>query len=249
MKLWFILFLCFISAAAFAQEKEVTGIVFDKESKARIAKVKVQNTTTGKSAYNTFKGEFNISAKPGDILVFSKPDHYSDTVTIKNYASLAIYMRSVAIQLREVSIRDTLLNPQKRLEATKDEFNKVYGSLAYRDVLNVSPFGVGISIDALYNIFSKSGRNAAHLQEIINRDYRQNIVDYRFNKAFVQGITGLKDPELSDFMYKYRPGYYLVTTASDYDFIASIRANLKRFRRNPRAYELAPLPAVQWSSQ
>jgi hypothetical protein len=55
MKLWLILFLCFISATAFAQEKEVSGIVFDKENKARIAKVKVQNTTTGKSAYNTFK--------------------------------------------------------------------------------------------------------------------------------------------------------------------------------------------------
>lgn len=249
MKLWIILFLCLITATAFAQEKEVTGIVFDKESKARIAKVKVQNTTTGKSAYNTFKGEFNINAKPGDVLVFTKPDHYADTVTIKNYASLAIYLRPVAIQLNEVTVRDTLLNPQKRLEATKNEFNKVYGSLAYRDVLNVSPGGAGISIDALYNIFSKSGRNAAHLQEIINRDYRQNIIDYRFNKAFVQGITGLKEPELTDFMLKYRPGYFLVTTASDYDFIASIRANLKRFRRNPRAYELAPLPAVKWSAQ
>jgi hypothetical protein len=38
--------------------------VFDKESKARIAKVNVLNTTSGKSVYNTFKGEFNIAAHP-----------------------------------------------------------------------------------------------------------------------------------------------------------------------------------------
>jgi hypothetical protein len=53
--------------------------VFDKETKARIAKVNVLNITSGKSVYNTFKGEFNIAAKPGDVLIFSKADHYSDT--------------------------------------------------------------------------------------------------------------------------------------------------------------------------
>jgi hypothetical protein len=64
------LFLSIVCASAFSQQKEVTGIVFDKDTKARIAKVNVLNITSGKSVYNTFKGEFNIAAQPGDVLGF-----------------------------------------------------------------------------------------------------------------------------------------------------------------------------------
>jgi hypothetical protein len=42
-------------------------------------------------------------------------------------------------------------------------------------------------------------------------------------------------------MFKYRPGYYTVITANQYEFIATIRANLKRYLRNPKAFALPPL--------
>jgi len=241
MKLWILLFLCTACVSAFAQQKEVSGIVFDKESKTRIAKVYVLNSSTGQSVFNNLKGEFKINAAQGDELIFSKPGHYADTIKVKTTAALAVYMKPMAISLREVTIRDTLQNPEKQLEATKSEYNKIYGSLGYRDIFNLSPTGAGISIDALYNSFSKSGRNAAHLQEIIEKDYKQNVIDYRFNKTFVKGITNLKEPQLSDFMQKYRPGYYTITSASDYDFIAYIRTSLRRYLRNPHAFELSPL--------
>ncbi|MES2267732.1 MAG: hypothetical protein V4520_13300 [Bacteroidota bacterium] len=246
MKLWPAFFLSILCVNAFAQTKEVTGIVFDKDSKARVAKVNVLNSTSGKSTYNNFKGEFNIDAKPGDILIFSKPDHYNDTVKIKDYTALAIYLKPNAIALREVTIRDSFLSPQKRLANTQREYSKIYGSQYNADLLNVGSGGVGFSIDALYSAFSKSGRNAEKLRGIIDAEYRQNIIDYRFNKAFVQGITHLEEPKLTDFMHKYRPGYYLVTTANDYEFIDYIRKNLKRYQRRPNAYELAPLPQVTW---
>jgi hypothetical protein len=242
MKLWLPLLFCILYVSAFAQQKEVTGIVFDKENKVRIAKVNILNNTTKQSAYNNFKGEFTITAGIGDVIIFIKPDHHSDTLTIKNYLPLAVYMRPIAIQLQEVTIRDSVLNPQRRYLATKGEFNKVYGSIGNRDLLSIGQGTVGFSVDALYNMFSRSGRNAAHLQEIIDRDYKQSVIDYRFNKSYVAGITFLKDPQLTDFMFKYRPSYYMVTTASEYDFVAYVRTSAKRYKRNPRAFELAPLP-------
>lgn len=246
MKLWLAFFLSILWVSAFAQTKTVTGIVFDKDSKERIAKVNVLNTTSNKSVYNNFKGEFNIDAVPGDLLVFSKFDHNNDTIKVKDYAALAIYLRPSAIALREVTIRDSFLNPQRKLTNTQREYSKIYGSQYNPDLLNVGSGGVGFSIDALYNAFSKSGRNAEKLRGIIDAEYKQNVIDYRFNKAFVMGITHLEEPKLTDFMRKYRPGYYLVTTASDYEFIDYIRKNLKRYLRRPYAYELAPLPQVKW---
>lgn len=219
------------------------GIVIDNYTKEKIAKVNIVNIRTQQSVYNTLKADFKINVQVGDQLIVNKIGYFSDTISVQNYGSLLVYLKPTSRLLREVMIRDSVLSPQKRYMAIKKEYSKAYGSDAYRDVLSVSPgSGAGISIDALWNMLSRSGRNAQKLQNQIERDYRESLIDSRFNKTLVGRVTGLSDPQLTDFMFKYRPGYYQVMTANDYDFIASIKANLKRFRRNPKAFTLAPLP-------
>jgi len=241
MKKWLLLAFTMLALSGFAQQKPVEGIVFDRGTKERIARVNVRNLRNGQSIYNNLKAEFKLNAQPGDYLVFTKQGYFTDTVKVQSMAAMVIYLKATSIVLRDVNIRDTVLNPQKRLAQTRQQYNKVYGALGNRDILSVSPnSGAGIGIDALYNVFSKSGRNAEHLKDIIERDYRQDVVDYRFSKSFVQEITGLKEPQLTNFMYRYRPSYYLVTTASDYDFISTIKANVKRFLRYPNAASLPP---------
>lgn len=241
-KYGFLLLLTALSTIVKAQQKKVDGVTFDKNSKERIAKVNVLNLRTKESIYNNLQAEFHIGAQPGDKLVFSKQYYFSDTITVKDYSSLAVYLKPTAIMLQQVNVKDTAMTPQKKLEATKRDYNRIYGSLGNRDILSVSPYGgAGLSIDAIYNSLSRSGRNAEHLKEIIERDYHENIIDYRYNKTLVGSVTGLQDPQLSDFMRKYRPSYYMVATLSDYDFIAIIRSNYRRYLRNPRAFTIPPL--------
>jgi hypothetical protein len=245
MKFWTLILFLIISTKIIAQERFVDGIVFDKYTKERIAEVNVQNITSGKSIYNSIKGEFKISAQLGDLLVFTRQNYRNDTLKIKSYSSLAVSMDRLSIQLMEVTIRDSLATPEEQLAATKRDYNKIYGSIADKDLLSVSPGeGAGLSIDALWNSFSREGRNATHLRETIQGDYYQNVIDYRFNRTLVARITGLRDLQLTDFMRKYRPGYYFVITASDYDFITSIKANLRRYLRRPRTYSLPALPSI-----
>jgi hypothetical protein len=242
MKWTLFVVLFFTVSKALAQEVTVLGIVFERDNKYRVAAVNIQNTSTGFSAFNNLKGEFKVKAKAGDLLIFSRPDYFPDTITVQNNAPLAVYMRRTAIQLKEVTIYEDKLNPEKKLGATKNEYNKAYGSLAYDDMLSVpSSGGAGLSIDALYNAFSREGRNAAKLRATIQADFEQNVIDYRFNRTFVGNITGLKDDRLTSFMRRYRPGYYTTKTATDYEFIAMIHNNLKRFLRNTRIYTLPPL--------
>src|ERR1700743_359345 len=135
---------------AFAQEKHVDGIVVDKYTNERIAIVHIRNTTAGQDIYDNLKGEYNIAANIDDILIFTKEGYYPDTLKVENYTSQAVYLKRTAIQLNEVTIRDTVLNPRARLAATKRDYNKVYGSLSDKDLLSVSPGdGAGLSIDAL----------------------------------------------------------------------------------------------------
>jgi hypothetical protein len=231
-----------LTLKGYSQEKSIAGIVFDKNGNDRVARVNVINITTGKSVFNNLNGVFNIEAQPGDQLVFKKPDYYQDTIKIDSHLPLAIYLRQISIQLPEVTIRDSALNPRSRLAKTKAENNKAYGTLANRDILSMPTMGgAGLSIDALWNSFSREGRNAAHLRAIIDQDYKQDVIDFRFNRTLVSNVTKLKEKQLTDFMQKYRPGYYFVTKANEYQFITSIKANLKRYLRNPRAYALQPL--------
>ncbi|GAB2988017.1 carboxypeptidase-like regulatory domain-containing protein [Mucilaginibacter puniceus] len=226
----------------FAQEKSIAGIVFDKNSQDRIARINVVNLNTGKSVYNNLNGVFTIEAETGDRLVFKKQDYYNDTVKIENHLPLAIYLSRTAIQLREVTINDSVLSPKDRLALSKKENSRAYGTLANRDLITTPIMGgAGGSIDALWNMLSGEGKNAANLRDYIDLDYRRDVIDYRFNRALAGRITGLKDKQLTDFMQKYRPGYYFVIKASEVEFISSIKTNLKRYLKNPKAYSLQPL--------
>jgi hypothetical protein len=253
MRFGLLIFFCALGFRVFAQQDkplpplqpgQVEGVVYDKDTKDRIARTNIINTTTGKSFYNNLKGEFRIDAHAGDKLVFLREEYLPDTVIVKENTGMAVSLQRLAIPLREVTIRDSLFTPLQRLRATRKEFSKAYGSSSYDDFLSTSPGGgAGISIDALWNSLSASGRNAKHLQGLIQSDYQQNVIDFRFNRSFVGGITKLKDQELTNFMTRYRPGYYMVTTASEYEFITYIRNNVRRYLRNKKLYVQPPLTA------
>jgi hypothetical protein len=225
---------------AFAQDKQVDGIVFDKETQERIAKVSILNQGTNENIYDNLKAEFKIKAKPGDVLIFSKTGYLNDTLKIGNETSIVVYLKRTSIQLKEVSIND-IVNPEKRYEATRREFSSIYGTSANHDLLNIGNGGAGLSIDGLYNMLSFKGRNATRLRATIERDYHENVIDARFNKKFVNSITGLEEPALSDFLFKYRPSYYAVTHYSDYEFIKYTMNSFVRYKRNPYAYALPSL--------
>jgi len=245
MKFRLILLFLILSVKCFSQEKALAGIVFDKETKIRLARILVQNTTSGETAYNNLNGVFTINAEVGDQLIFSKQDYISDTIKVDSHVPIAVYMGKLAIQLREVTIRDTALTPEKKLAATKREYSRAYGTLANYDLLNMSSQGAGLGIDALWNMFSREGKDAKQLRAMVERDYKEDVIDYRFNKTLVGRITGLKDKKLVDFMQKYRPGYYFVLNATDYEFISSVKNNYKRYLRNPKAYTQPSLTQVK----
>ncbi len=225
----------------YAQEKPIQGIVFDQATKERIARVLVSNLRTKANTFNNLKGEFTMPVRLNDLLIFSKIGYYNDTIRIFALQTIPVYLKRSSIILREVTIRDSALSAQKKLDENKREFNQVYGALANKDLLTVGSNGAGIGIDAIYNMLSRRGRNASKLREIIDRDYKAQIVDARFNRIAVSSVTGLKGDLLNSFMYRYRPDYNMVVMLNDYDFISYIKSCYNRFRRNPSAYYLPPL--------
>ncbi|RZL18297.1 MAG: hypothetical protein EOO96_27710 [Pedobacter sp.] len=241
-----IAFVFFISLSAmlFAQTKPVQGVVIDKESKQRLAKVYIYNTRSGDGLYNTTKGEFSTVAIPGDTLVAALAGYGVDTVIFKGQSAAYFQLKPLGIRLRDVLIREKKLSPQEQYEKTIKEYRYATQRGSSKDLINLGNGGVGLGIDAIYNLLSRQGKNARHLQKILEKDYREDMIDYRFTAGLVQQILNIKDPELKDFMQQYRPTYQFVLDANDYAFNLFIRNAYRSYRMNPQALRLPALPQL-----
>lgn len=238
------LFCCFFCGIALAQKKSVQGFVIDKVSKQRLATVYIYNSHNDDGIYNNSKGEFTTQAAVGDTLFAVRQGYGLDTVVYKGSA-IFFQLKPLAIQLKEVSIIGSSLSPKERYAQRTREFKYATDLGSSKDLLNLSSRGVGLGIDAIYNLLSRKGKNARHLQAILERDYKEEIIDYRYNPAFVGRVLRIKDFELKDFMQQYRPSYDFVLAASDYAFIVFVRNNYASYKRNPKAFRLQPLPVIK----
>jgi len=245
-KAFYIICLLILSAGRLlAQDKPLQGIVFDKDSKQRLTRVYIFNTRTGEGFYNTTKGEFKTLARTGDVLVAALQGYGVDTISIKSESTLLFYLRRNSIQLQEVVVRDSLKTPSEALKQAQEEYNTIYSKGAVKDVFTTGGSngggGAGLSINALYNLLSKEGKNARMLQKIIERDYRDAMIEYRFTKNLVNNITGLSGTKLTDFKQQYKPGYYFILKANDYELIQYIQQSYQSYLENPAANRLEPL--------
>ncbi|HYK76880.1 MAG TPA: carboxypeptidase-like regulatory domain-containing protein [Daejeonella sp.] len=234
-----------LSGKLFAQEKAIQGIVFDKDTKQRLARVYIYNVNTSKGFYNNSKGEFSATASQGDILVAALQGYSVDTVSVGVQNTVLFYLKRTTIQLREVTVRDTLKSPQEKLKQTQKEYHDAYTKGNVKEIFtpgsNQGTGGSGLSINTIYNLLSKEGRNARELQKIIERDYNEAIISYRYTASLVSSVTGLKGEGLTDFMQQYRPSYNFVIEANDYQLIEFIKNSYQRYKENPAAFRLPPL--------
>ena len=234
-----------LAGKSIAQVKTVQGIVFDTDSKQRLSRVYIYNTTTSKGFYNNSKGEFTTVASPGDILVAALQGYRVDTLSVGSANILLFYLKQTSIRLKEVRIQDSLKNPTEQLKETQRAYKGAYTKGNTKDIFTSggsnSAGGAGLSINTLYNLLSKEGKNARQLQKIIERDYHEAMVAYRYNSVLVTDVTGLKGAQLTDFMQQYRPTYSFVIEANDYELITFIKTSYQRYLQNPSAHRLDSL--------
>lgn len=240
--LFLLLALCYFQL--FSQTKPVQGFVVDKDSKLRLAKVYIYNPANDDGIYNNNKGEFTSTAKVGDTLFAALSGYGMDTVIYKGQNAIIFQLKSLSIKLKEVKIYGKALSPQDQYSKTLKDYKYAIDKGNTSDLLNVGLGGVGLGIDAIYNLLSRQGKNARHLQAILERDYREAIIDYRFRSDYIKSVVATNDTELTDFMLQYRPTYQFVLSASDYSFVQYVKNSFASYKRNPAMFRLPSLPKM-----
>lgn len=238
-----LLLLAILFPFAIFGQQSIDGLVLDKETQQRIAKVYIQNLGSNTHIFNNTRGEFSLVLSKGDVLLASKEGYFNDTLIVADQKVLIFHMRRSSIYLKEVLVV-ARKSPEEILKQRKSEYDRAYKLADPGDLFTVGATGAGLSIGNIYNLLSKDGKNARRLTELIQKEYQENVVDSRFTPDLVQRITGLKDVYLQHFMRIYRPSYYFVVAANAYELSAYVKNKYALFKLDPNLKKLPILPSI-----
>jgi hypothetical protein len=214
----FLLVICTI--LSHAQVREITGLVTcnnERQSGAIIKNINLRIQTISNE-----RGEFAIKTKTSDTLITIKDGYFKDTLLIAEQQYLIIEMHKNPLVLKEVVINGTAITPASTYEANKKEYKKIY---FLGDNSGIFFSGSLVNIDKLNNALGKKGHEARRLQHTLTKDYKNSVVDKRFNLLAAR-ITGYKGKTLSDWIMENRPSYEMVIKATDYDLVQYIKGKL-----------------------
>lgn len=227
---------CILSLSSSAQERSVYGRVVDSTMHAGINGLIIQNKTTGQLVNSNQSGDFYIRAQSGDSIFVA--DLGYDRVGVvfdgKNKYPV-IATKTQPKMLREVVITE---KRAEELQAEIEDFlnNPNHSGAIRQEILgnvintNTTMPGLGISIDALYDLWSKRGIETRKVADLKYADVKEFYVDLKYNRKMVAQVTKLEDEEIDDYMKFCKPQDDFILRASDYDLTNNMLSCLKEFR-------------------
>lgn len=213
-------------------QQKVEGIVFDQDTKQRIAKVLVVNNDSKANVFNNVRGEFEIYAEEGDLLIAQKENYFNDTLVYEGQKVVLFNLKKTAIHIATVTVMGNK-SPEQILAQRRVDYDKAYKLADPGDYFSIGQNGAGLSINAIYNLLSREGKNARRLTNYFQREYEENTIDHRFTKELVRSLTDLDGELLDNFMTRFRPDYYFVKYASHYQLLEYVKKNFEIFKINP----------------
>lgn len=235
-----VFFLGIISSHSFAQNIEkVSGVVIDRLKQKRLAQVYIENVSRKQKTFSDLHGIFTIMAQASDTLLFAHPSFFNDTIILKtNTKSLICYLYPNGKTLQEVRVVAPRIGSKESIKNTlKENAKAIEQYQRNEDLISVGNIGAGISIEAIYQNFSKEGQDLRELQKVIRVDYEARVVEEHFSKELVARVTRLQGEELSNFIYFFKPSYTFVMTHSTYELIKYIQRSYTSFKICPAVFK------------
>ena len=224
-------FFLFINLQETFAQVRLSGMVADQDSKTGLPFVSIVNKRTMTGTLSNENGRFYIEALPGDTLEFSMLSYAQKQLIVPGMSvSQDIYMHKRLFELQGVNVRGR--SYQKDSLATRDEYGRYfdYHKPGALDVLKTLPAN---PITALsYLVPSKTRKRKEQFHEQLLYWEKEKFIDYRYSPELVGKMTKLQSPELDSFMYKYRPGYQFLNSASDYDLLLYIKQSFEEYKHS-----------------
>ncbi|MEN5195454.1 hypothetical protein [Sphingobacterium faecium] len=238
-----ILLLFFAIVPTAIAQKKIEGIVSDFHTKQRISKVTIRNIRTNEEVYNNTKGEFSIVAEKGDALIATSREYFPDTVVVSMSPVILFHLKRESIYIDEVSVV-AKKDPDEILKKAKTDYEKAFRLSESGDLFSVGQNGAGLSINSIYSLFSREAKNAKRLKKLIENDYKDNVIEYKFSTQLVSRTTGLTGDELDKFRRIFKPSYFFIISCTQYELTNYIKDCYQKYQKNPSRYFIEPLPTI-----
>lgn len=200
----------------------------------------VININSGVRKISNRSGYFTIQVKQTDTLIVTAIGYDSLRLTSlhfdtsKNIDSILVWMKPKAARLKEVKIvasnpkRDSLARAAAEFLKTDPLMNN------YDRILNREKGGLMSPLTAIYQQFSKEGRDMAHFEDFVAYMEKQKLVDKRYNRNVIKRVTKLHELQLDEFMVFCKLSKDFVIESSDYDLIKAIQDCERNFMAQPK---------------
>jgi hypothetical protein len=235
-KIFVFIYLFVFAFSGFSQEKSIYGKVIDSSTKKGISTLNVLNKRSNQVVATNDTGDFYIRAMAGDSIIITsfgynrkgilwdgKERNPVFEVKLQPFMLQELVVKDKKLSDLHKEIQDFLANPND----SKAIRNEILKSMLNT---NTSQPGIGISIDALYDMFSKEGKVNRKLADMQFQDAKSFYADLKYNKQVVAQITHLQEEDLADFMVFCKPTKDFILNATDYELTFKILKCLGDFR-------------------
>lgn len=223
-------FFFFISMKVTVAQVRLSGMVADQETKTGLPFVSIVNKRTMTGTLSNESGRYYMEAIPGDTLEFSMLSYAPKLLIVPMLSSSQdVYLQKRMFELQGVNVQGK--NYRNDSMALRDEYGRYfnYHKPGAMDVLKTLPAN---PITALsYLVPSKVRKRKEQFHEQLLYWEKEKFIDYRYSPELVGKMTKLQSPELDSFMYKYRPGYQFLNSASDYDLMLYIKQSFETYQK------------------
>ncbi len=226
----------------------VAGYVFEESSGEPLPYVNVYVKRTRRGTITDTAGYFIIQAKINDTLTFSSLGYDRKYVVINdsstdNSKPLIVFLDTRVYQINSVDVIALKRYKQLEFEITNmklpdDDIVYAYRNFPFRPAdidyysrVNAPGFGLVFSpISALYDMFSKEGKERQKLEEIQQKDRLNEVIDAKVSIEMVMKVTGLSKSETNIFIDWCGFSTGFVNGLTEYDLISVIVYKYKQYK-------------------
>jgi hypothetical protein len=214
-----------------AQERLVLGTVLNDSTGRPVNLARVVNFRTQYLTRSDARGNFLISARPGDRLTITCSTCEERTATVdSHYTDLTLRVKQFVLPDSGTTLAEVEVRGKTEAEVKQEikEFLKeptTQRNLSGDDILGMaqSPFTL------MYELFSKSAKARRRAAVMRQDDRRRQLAELRYNRLFVSQTTGLNGDELDEFMRICPVPDEFALRASDYELTERVKECYRRW--------------------
>lgn len=227
-----------MAATGFAQQPIVVGRTLSSDKADIVQLASIVHVKTGKRYISNRQGYFRMLLNEGDTVLVTAIGYDSTffvgTASETKEDTLLVLLKSKTVKLKE--LRVVTSNPRRdSIARAAAEFLKTDPLMNnYDRILNREKGGLMSPLTAMYQEFSKEGRDAAKFEEFLAYMEKQKQVDRRYNRALVKKATRIPEIQIDEFMVYCRPDKDFVIHASEYDLIKKVQECERDFYARPK---------------